>query len=295
MLSILLPVYNYDVWPLVRALSQQLRASEWPWELRVYDDASSDRINVGLPPDLAQETHLVYRVLPTNLGRAAIRNLLAKEAAYDYLLFLDADGEIPESFILNYSPFLHQSKIEQAKIVVNGGRCYDERSIRPDQMLHWYYGRKRESPRAAKRQQKPYEGFQTNNFLAPKALIAHHPFDEHIQGYGHEDTLWGYQLAATGYQIIHIDNAVAHRGLETASTFLEKQAAAVANLRHLQATYPELETRLSRFAKHRQVFKQPFLAAMGYLSPHFMRELSSSPPGSLYYLDALKLYWYWRS
>lgn len=273
----------------MRALLAQLRVLELPWELRVYDDASSDRTYVGLPSDLVETENLVYRVLPTNLGRAAIRNLLAREAAYNSLLFLDADGDIPEGFIGGYLPYL-----EQPQIVVNGGRCYDDRSIQSDQLLHWYYGRQRESPKAAKRKQKPYEGFQTNNFLAPKALIEQHPFDEQIQGYGHEDTLWGYQLRGSDYQIVHIDNAVAHLGLETATVFLEKQAAAIANLRQLQAIYPELETRLTRLAKRCQYLKQPFLALMAYLSPHFTRELISSPPGSLYYLDALKLYWYWR-
>lgn len=289
MLSILLPLYCYDVNALLRALLEQLAAQpSLDWEIRIYDDASPEAVSYPLHSDLANEAGVVYQTLPENLGRAKIRNLLAQEAAYENLLFLDADGDIPAGFIEAYRSYLGQN------LVVCGGRCYDERAIAPDQMLHWLYGRARESAKAKKRQKKPYEGFQTNNFLAPRALLLQHPFEEHAQGYGHEDTLWGWQLQALAQPIVHIDNAVAHRGLENAAVFLKKQEAAVANLRRLQAIQPDLTTRLTQKAAKAERLRPVLLPALSYLANHFMRELSSQPPGSLYYLDLLKLYWYWR-
>ncbi len=289
MLSVLLPLYCYDVNALLRALLEQLAAQPGlEWEIRIYDDASPKARSYPPHGDLASRTGVVYKLLPENLGRAKIRNLLAQEAAYDNLLFLDADGDIPAGFIGAYIPYLGQGG------VVCGGRCYDERAIAPEQMLHWLYGTARESAKAKQRSKKPYEGFQTNNFLAPRALLLQHPFEEHAQGYGHEDTLWGWQLQTLGQPIAHIDNAVAHRGLESAAVFLAKQEVAVANLRRLQVLQPDLSTRLSQKAASLARLRPVLYPSLSYLSKHFKRELASQPPGSLYYLDLLKLYWYWR-
>lgn len=290
LLSVLLPVYCYNVNALLRALLDQLtaRGDNLNWEIRIYDDGSPAGKNWPLLDDLQQQPNVVYKLLAENLGRAKIRNLLAQEAIYDNLLFLDADGDIPADFIATYLPWLGRAA------VVCGGRCYDERAISPDKMLHWCYGNARESAKAKQRNQKPYEGFQTNNFLAPRAFLLRHPFEEYAQGYGHEDTLWGWQLKTLGQEIIHIDNAVVHRGLESATVFLEKQEAAVANLQRLQAIQPDLATRLSRMAARMQRLRPVLQAVLAYLAPHFKRELCSQPPGSLYYLDLLKLYWYWQ-
>lgn len=275
---------------LLGALLGQLSLMEddFNWEIRIYDDGSPAEESWPLLDDLLEHPRLVYKRLPENLGRAKIRNLLAQEAAYDNLLFLDADGDIPAGFIAAYQPWMGRN------VVVCGGRCYDERAISPDRMLHWIYGDARESAKAKKRNQAPYEGFQTNNFLAPRSLLLQHPFEEDAQGYGHEDTLWGWQLEALGQEIVHIDNAVAHRGLESATVFLEKQEAAVGNLRRLQTLQPDLATRLSKMAARMQPSRLVLLPVLAYLAPHFKRELCSQPPGSLYYLDLLKLYWYWR-
>lgn len=290
LLSVLIPVYCYNVNPLLRALLGQLEGQQkiLDWEIRIYDDASPADKSWPLLDDLVKHPSLVYKLIPENLGRAKIRNLLAQEAAYDNLLFLDADGDIPGGFIEAYRSYLGQN------MVVCGGRCYDERAIAPEQMLHWLYGTARESAKAKKRSKKPYEGFQTNNFMAPRSLLIQHPFDEDAQGYGHEDTLWGWQLNALGREIVHIDNAAAHRGLECAEVFLEKQAVAVANLQRLQALQPDLATRLSQTAARMQGLRPLLQPVLTYLAPHFNRELRSQPPGSLYYLDLLKLYWYWR-
>ncbi|MEM9260646.1 MAG: hypothetical protein AAGA62_13425, partial [Bacteroidota bacterium] len=69
------------------------------------------------------------------------------------------------------------------------------------------------------------------------------------EGYGHEDTLWGQQLAKAGVGILHIDNPVTHLGLETSGVFLEKQHRAIHNLRLLKKQTPHLRTRLIDLAE----------------------------------------------
>lgn len=289
MLSVLIPVYDYHLGPLARQLVDQLKSVDFPWEVRVYDDASPPG-KADFNAEIASlDDRVVYKVLPQNLGRAAIRNLLTREARFDNLIFLDADGAIPQGFITAYQPYLDTGK------VVAGGRFYgEERSIAGDAFLHWLYGQKRESKPAKERNKNPYEGFQTNNFLSPKSLLLWQPFDEKAVGYGHEDTLWGWQLKAKGVDLIHIDNAVEHLGLEDYVTFLKKQEQAVHNLKVLQASHPDLPSRLSSFANKVAVFKPILMPLLSALAPLARKRLSRVLPSNLYWLDLLKLYWYFR-
>lgn len=288
MLSILLPTYCYDVCELLHNLKHQLEQEKFSWEIRVYDDCSPEEWKAKNRELEIIDYRIVYQELPENLGRARIRNLLAREARYDNLLFLDADSGIPENFIANYRPFLGRPE------VISGGRIYTDRAIEPSRLLHWCYGSQRESKPSATRIKSPYHGFQTNNFIAPKTLLLDHPFDEEAVAYGHEDTLWGFALQARSIEILHLDNPVAHLGLEDFETFLQKQEQAVNNLKMLEASHPELPTRLSTLAKkvgRGRVVLNPILK---FMAPHLRTQLAQDIPGSLYYLDALKLYWYWK-
>lgn len=286
MLSILLPTYCYDVHELVHALKQQLDQEAFSWEIRIYDDCSPEEWREK-NRDLGDlDFRIIYQEQAINLGRARIRNLLAREARYPNLLFLDADSGVPENFIANYRPFLNRPE------VISGGRIYTDRAIEPYRMLHWCYGCQRESKPAAIRAKSPYHGFQTNNFIAPKPLLLAHPFDEEARAYGHEDTLWGFQLQALNVEVLHLDNPVTHLGLEDFETFLRKQEEAVGNLKMLEANHPELPTRLSNTARKIGRGKAILQPVLGFLAPHLRTQLAQDMPGSLYYLDALKLYWY---
>ena len=55
-------------------------------------------------------------------------------------------------------------------------------------------------------------------------------FDERLAGYGHEDTLFGYQLGRAGIPVLHIDNPVLHGQLETNARYLQKSREAIRNL-----------------------------------------------------------------
>ena len=47
-------------------------------------------------------------------------------------------------------------------------------------------------------------------------------FNERLSGYGHEDTLFGYELNKNNIQIHHIDNPVLNGHLDTNEAFLLK-------------------------------------------------------------------------
>ena len=89
-LSILVPVYNRDVTSLVEELHRQASQLTIPFEIRVYDDGSSQNF-LELNRRCRSLGNVVYAELPQNIGRSKIRYRLAEDAQFDFLLFLDND------------------------------------------------------------------------------------------------------------------------------------------------------------------------------------------------------------
>ncbi len=58
-------------------------------------------------------------------------------------------------------------------------------------------------------------------------------FDEKLMQYGHEDTLFGYELVKRGVNVLHIDNPLLHLGLEPDYLFIGKTKRGLRNLYHL--------------------------------------------------------------
>lgn len=228
MLSILIPVYNYDVRELVENLHQQAMDTRVDFEIVVIDDASDDEFR-KINTEIQSLRYINYLEEKINLGRSKIRNKLARLAKYDNLLYLDCDsGIILKNFISTYLNALGKSK------VIYGGRLYsDNADISVHYKLHWLYGIKREQSPARERSIEPNRSFQTNNFLINRELLLDICFNEKITGYGHEDTLFGYELKKRQITIEHIDNPVVHLGLESNEEFLRKTREGIKNLKRI--------------------------------------------------------------
>ncbi len=228
MLSILIPVYNFDVNELVNALCRQSQDCNIDFEIILLDDNSNEKYK-NLNRRSAQHPAVIYEELKHNIGRSRIRNMLAGKAQYPHLLFLDCDSELlDDQYIKRYTAFCDGERI------VCGGRSYKHMPPDDHQLyFRWYYGVKRESPNAAKRKMYPNRSFLSNNFLIAKSLFDKIKFDENICSYGHEDTLFGYSLRKMGVQIEHIDNPLIHIGLETTNVFLEKSRDAITNIKFI--------------------------------------------------------------
>jgi glycosyltransferase involved in cell wall biosynthesis len=228
-ISLLIPVLNYDIIALVHSMKTALREVPEFFEILIGDDGSS--------PEYAEKYHSLetenVRVVSSgkNIGRAAIRNKLAMEAKGDYLLFIDADVMMPgtaEAFITQWIPVAREAK------VICGGVIYHESPPGdPDKILRWKYGRHREQKSAAERNKNPHAGFSTFNVLIEKSVFSKIRFNEELKQYGHEDTLFGYQLNKAGIKILHVDNGLLHEGLETNKEYLVKTKLGIENLSKL--------------------------------------------------------------
>ncbi len=286
MLSILIPTYNFDITTLVKALHQQCKACSIPFEILCFDDGSQS--NFKAKNQLIKHLDKVdYQELPTNLGRAKIRNVLGKAAQYSYLLFMDCDSEvINNQYIKNYIDCLNPNTL------LYGGRVYENNPPEDyGKRLHYFHGKFREEILTEERKIRPYYSFMTNNFLIPRAIFLKLFFEESIAGYGHEDTLFGIALKKNQVKIIHLDNPLKHLGLEDQSVFLNKQKEAIRNLYQLYQKEEPLETKLLSTFVWCKKWKIDGLvySILNRCSPIINHQLKAKQP-KLFFLDLYKLF-----
>lgn len=222
MISILIPVYNYNIVPLVKELHKQLIDAKISFEILVCDDGSqthfsdvNEKIN-----DISFTDHTIFE---HNIGREQTRQILAQKAKYDWLLFLDADTiPVTSDFIKYYLPY-----VDSVYDAVFGGILYQEQPPEADFILRWKYGVAREAINAKIRNKNPYQAIVSANFMIKKTVFIE--LNEHITGkdYGY-DILFAALLKSNATKVIHIDNQVYHLGIEKSDSYLSKKEEAAA-------------------------------------------------------------------
>jgi glycosyltransferase involved in cell wall biosynthesis len=228
-ISLLIPVFNYDITALVYGLKSAFGKVIEFHEILIGDDGSSPDYKEKYRQLADENVKVVFS--ERNIGRSAIRNKLALEAQGDWLLFIDADAMLPgtaESYLSKYIPFMEEWD------VICGGILYrDSPPGDPDKLLRWKYGKKNEQLGSEERNKHPHARFSTFNVLIEKNIFEKIRFNEDLKQYGHEDTLMGYQLKKAGIDILHIDNGLFHEGLESNKEYLNKTKLGLENLSKL--------------------------------------------------------------
>lgn len=226
MLSILIPVYNYDTVSLVKELVEQCTIIGINFEILCQDDVSNSTVNtsnqsINLIPNCS------FFINETNLGRGKNINTLAQKAKQDWLLILDCDTfPTQKNFIKKYVDATTNLKKE----TFFGGIIYKELRPEKDQLLRWVYGRKREALSLEQRNLNPNFTALSSNILIKKDIFLQFPFDETITKYGYEDLYFFKVLKENNFEISHIENPTYHLNLETSIIFLNKTKTALENL-----------------------------------------------------------------
>lgn len=225
-LSILLPVFNWDCTQLIKDLHFQGLVLGIPYEIIVTDDCSTNK-EIMERNRIVAESHENCRFygLPHNIGRAAIRNFMADQSRFEKLLFLDCDSAIKDKLFLQK----YVEVADEASVICGG-------VIHPDEMpqegveLRYLYEKNAAHERSAGfRSRNPYLRFTSFSFLIDKDVFMDIRFDESYVGYGYEDVQFGHELEKRGVSILHIDNPMAHLGLESNDAYLNKTRQAVLN------------------------------------------------------------------
>lgn len=292
-LSICLPVYNYSPKKLIKALIAQADELNIDYEIIVYDDGSNEfyiNKNSKLPLKFNRVQHH-YNI--NNFGRSFARNYLANRATGTHILFIDADSEPKNSdYLETYLKYLDFP-------VVCGGTYYPQVFTDKKKQLRYIYGINREMIPAKKRNKNPNRAFATNNFLIQKSVFEKVKFREFLKKYGHEDSLFGYELKSNNFKILHIDNPVIHVGIEDNRVFVSKTLEGIRNLIKIQNNKeipPDFikDIRLIRKSKQ-MIFLKPLIVFIyNRYSKRIHYHLFHSTKPKLFIFDLYKLANYYK-
>ena len=232
MLSICIPIYNFDVTTLVKSLHDEAETLPVEYEILLSDNASNENFRKENSV-LSTLPNVRYFQSEINLERAGNRNFLFKTAKFPYILFMDCDSQVSKNdYLRDFLPYCKPGSI------CSGGRIYfSEKPQDAKQIFHWKVGCQRESRPAQVRARNPNNSFMSCNFLIDKHIFNIVQFDERLKGYCNEDTLFGIELKKKGITIAHIDNPLYHIGLEKAEVFLSKIEEGLRNYHKINYLY----------------------------------------------------------
>lgn len=290
MISILVPVYNWDIKNLVFELNHQISHVETEIEVIFYDDFSTNRVQAKKNEIVATQFGFSYYVSQENRGIANALNFLSTLATYDWLIYLDADVFPANKNFLQ----MYLQSIKSKNEVFCGGLLYEEKEP-SEGVLRWKYGKKYEVQTLDEANENPYLNFKTCNFLIHKSVFQLNKFKSDKNLYGGIDTLFGLSLKKINIEVSFIENRVYHHGLENNQLFLKKTSLAIDSMIRLYENkdFVAENTRLVDFylvlKKYKLVyFLKPLLQI---IRPFMYKNLTSNNPSinifQVYKLDLL--------
>ena len=237
MLSILIPTYNHTCYQLVESLHQQAEYLHIDYEIIVAEDGSKDQVSKVANLKIKELSHCQYIRREENVGRARIRNFLAAQAKYDWLLFIDSDMIVSSNDYIKHYVGIITTK--DASDCYYGGYKVGQKAIIKNPYLkqNLRYRYETATPvnsNAAARKSNPAQYVHTCNLLVRKSVMKACPFDERFVRYGYEDVLLGIDLIKHGYRLSHVDNPLDFELFESNADFLSKTEEALHTLHDFQ-------------------------------------------------------------
>ncbi len=286
MISILIPVYNYYIEPLIQNLLIQLKSVDYKWEILLSDDLSDNAFRIQNSEFVNKVNNLHVKLFHqnTNIGNGPNRNYLIEKASYDWLLFLDADVlAVNSNFISNYMNTMRTTTLE----IIAGNIIYDTRNPLPC-LLRWKYGKEKEQVSLSVRKKKPILNVRGANFAIKRELATKFNFLILLENYGLVDTRFFLQFDKN--QICVIENPVYHLGIEENDVFLKKTKKAIANALFLLNKNDEPSVQITIVSNYKKVrfLKRPLAKIYSRFYLNFERNLLSENP-SVFIFQLYKL------
>lgn len=285
-LSIAIPTRNDDCSQTVsKLLEQARRETSLDFEILIADDASDNAEVIRQLNIIGNQEGCRLIRLKENVGRAAVRNMLAREAKYDKVLFIDAGVDINnQDFLKTY--ILHAN---DADIVCGGWKTEVGAETAKANLRAKYELDCEKNHTPLQRNKHPYRSFRTVNFLVHKDRLLNNPFPADMTGYGYEDVVFGKQAEKAGCTVLHIDNPVVYKSYEDNEAFVSKTIQSVNTLyiyRERIGQYSKLHSIAFRLRKLRLDSLMVFLYKQR--SETWKKQLCGNCP-SLRMLSLLKL------
>ena len=222
MISILIPCYDFNAYPLVNILEKQALILNINFEIICIDDGSfSSKNETNQKINLL--TNAKFIESKKNIGRIKNRILLAQKSQYDWLLYIDVDT-LPndKDFLANYITFLKKGEI------IFGGCIYNKPQNK-NSNLRYKFGKYREEIASSIRNKNPYKFISSSNFICRKDILLNTLKKIETKSYG-GDYIFGSLLRQDKINITHIDNNVVIEDIDDNQKFIRKTEKALENL-----------------------------------------------------------------
>ncbi len=276
MISILIPVYNYNIKMLIENLLSQFEDIDCKWEILISDDASKEEIkknNSDFIKNLNLRSIKLFQQ-EENIGNASNRNVLIQRASFNWLLFLDADVlPVSTNFLTNYIKHMQSATQD----IIAGSIKYDDQNPLPH-LLRWKYGMQKEQVPFIERKNNKVLHARGANFAIKRELAQKVNFPVLKENYGFVDTCFFLQFNKDQFDVI--ENPVFHLGLEPNIIFLQKTKKAIVNALFLLNSGNGLYKRISIISTYQKMRVLKGVFAKIYLWFHKLLEsklLSKKP------------------
>tara|TARA_B000000437_G_scaffold182969_1_gene139304 strand:+ start:1285 stop:2166 length:882 start_codon:yes stop_codon:yes gene_type:complete len=222
MISILIPCFDYNAYPLVSILEKQALMLKIDFEIICIDDGSFSSKN-----DLNQKINLLtnskFIELKKNIGRINNRLLLAEKSQYEWLIFLDVDT-LPneDNFLKNYI-----DQLNKGTLIIGG--CTYKKPDNENFSLRYKFGKFREEIKSDIRNKNPYKYISSCNFMCKRDVLIDILASINTISYGN-DYVFGSLIKKKEIDIKHIDNPVLIDNIDENQIFINKTHHALDNL-----------------------------------------------------------------
>ena len=222
MISILIPCFDYNAYPLVSILEKQALMLKIDFEIICIDDGSLSSKN-----DLNQKINLLtnskFIESKKNIGRINNRLLLAEKSQYEWLIFLDVDT-LPneDDFLKNYI-----DQLNKGTLIIGG--CIYKKPENENFSLRYKFGKFREEIKSDIRNKNPYKYISSCNYMCKKDVLIDILASINSISYGN-DYIFGSFIKKMGIEINHIDNPVLIDNIDENQIFIKKTHHALDNL-----------------------------------------------------------------
>ena len=222
MISILIPCYNFNAYPLALKLEKQALLLDVNFEIICSDDGS-----FSLKNEENQKINLLTNAkfieLKKNIGRIQNRIFLAEKAQYDWLIFLDVDSEPKKNDYLKK----YISNIGSSDFVFGGNEF--KYNLNGKFSLKNKFAKLREAKSSTDRKKKPYKYIISANFMAKKSSFLYCYSKIKYKSYGN-DYIISSVLQNNNILIHHIDNFTMVSVNDDNEQFILKSKDALKNL-----------------------------------------------------------------
>ena len=222
MISILIPCFDYNAYPLVSILEKQALILKIDFEIICIDDGSFSSKN-----DLNQKINLLtnskFIELKKNIGRINNRLLLAEKSQYEWLIFIDVDT-LPneDNFLKNYI-----DQLNKGTLIIGG--CTYKKPENENFSLRYKFGKFREEISSDIRNKNPYKYISSCNFMCKRDVLIDILASINTISYGN-DYIFGSLIKKKEIDIKHIDNPVLIDNIDENQIFIKKTHHALDNL-----------------------------------------------------------------